>query len=289
MASSKVAPVLVPEAIDSLIICYEQGFWIRGIGFHKRTLDEAVSREVEILDRRERMPDSELDAHRPGKNLDESPEYFFSPSTFVKAGVHVALFKGDTFGLIIQTSRTIPAWCSGLSGHVMTEPGNDVNFSYPELKFNYNPSHQISGASSSEISSMLSRLYFDYVSNENSAVEKYDECVSPSGLPYNEGLFRYRKNHVKGIVVCEIPKSCYYAIKFCRLSKMNSLRFYKYNPIDQIQPVSRELVEKLATQYNPEKESISLLSQFSVATTASRLQQPTNDTTFDAKNRQFTS
>ncbi len=252
-AAGDTANVAVATYIDPMLLNYERGFWIRAIGADCTDVVTAIEREMLILDKRESISAARLVKHRPDVNVNRKSHYRYSPATFVKAGLPIGLFGADCpFSLIIQTSNKIPAWCSGLRGEVKTNDDGhgDVDFSASTLSFRYAADHQISGANSDEIAIMLSRLFRDSLANYT-PLELYDACLSGTYLPFNEGLLRYKRGDIKGLVVKPEPRSVSYALMFLKLCKLalEKVPFYEYDSRQGMKRISEQRVQELAAQH----------------------------------------
>lgn len=251
-ADPNTPPIEMPDDIDPLQMSYEEGFWIRVIGADANTIDRATDREVDILQRREGIKDKHLNGHYPHLNVEDRPEYYFSPATFVKKNIPINLFgMAGKFALVIQTPRAIPIWCSGLAGQVMTNEGSDIDFTARELAFNnYNRNHWVKERSSVEISAMLSRLIQGEIPRA-AAHECYDYCTNSLSFIYNEGLLRYKQEHISAIVVADSSKSAYFALQFCSALTLDDLPFCTYSSREGITHLSEDHVLALAEAYDP--------------------------------------
>ena len=243
-----------PEEIDPMVLAYQKGFWIRLLGAYCRTEEDGIKREIDILKKRESFSNEKLLEHNPEYDVDKNPELSYSPATYVKAGIPGGLF-GDGFGVVIQTERLIPAWCSGLNGDVKTDRGNDVNFKAQKLTFKYAEEHLSHNVMSIEIALMYYRLYEEYRSRDYSPKNRYETIVGkyPSVLPYNEGLFRYKKNDIKAIYLASNPKSAFYAVKLFNVLGRN-VPYCTYDSVGKILRIDKEEVLDLSKKYNPDEQ-----------------------------------
>jgi len=160
--------------------------------------------------------------------------------------------------VVIQTPRKIPAWCSGHAGEIVTDRGADISFTAKNLKFKYEDKYQLISATTAEIGLREIQLTTESIKRYFPGFDTYDLCkFGPSNPRYNEGLFRYRKEHIAALVIkMKNPASAFYALQFCRLAELPELPFIEYKR-GSIATLNSADVAALAAQFREDDHSTS--------------------------------
>jgi hypothetical protein len=187
---------VVPTEIDHL---FAEGFWIRTI--------QDLKKEIGILEEREKMP-KEVDLEKLRHSNEKIKNYTpYSPATFVKKGIPVALFDASSAGVMIKTKgRTIPYWYDGHNEQLT----RDMNYSKEKLD-NGQPSGQFWEIKESDIAKTLQKMKDNYINDmvlnvQEEGNDKYKifndkRFQRGCSFSWNEGLFRYKKEDIFAIYV----------------------------------------------------------------------------------------
>lgn len=271
LSASQTSSAITIPMLNAVDLAYEQGFWVRKVGAYGYTENEtAITREINILNKRETLSSEELSTHNPDNDVNANVGYYFSPATFVKKDIPTGLFGSEGFGVIIQTNKTIPLWCSGLVDEIMS--AEDINFSAKKLEFivgrnKYSEEHQCQNKTSNEIALQLQRLYEERIKHLYcKGRELYEHLTQPSRQPYNEGLFRYIKGEIIAFYVSANPSMAYYALKLREGLKSTQIPFYLYEERCRIQFISDDQVKALAATYDPAMHNNPLKRSFMLPT-----------------------
>jgi|GEM_PF-4476277 len=206
----------------------ERGCWIRKIS--------NIHRELLNLRKREGQSSEELAGYRPMEEGElRNPRYTpYSSATFVKGRLPVALFgSSEDFGVIIRPlKRRIDYW---YDGH-REELTRDFTFERGKKLTNGQRKGQYWKITENAILDKLQQQFDNYRENlPRSEMDKYDVILNNDLnnfiLPWNEGLLRYQKQDIVGILV--YPDSKNSARNALRLRKAldSGLLLYAYNPL----------------------------------------------------------
>lgn len=176
-----------------------QGVWLRTVSNPKQ--------EREILDKRKGLSPEQLRGYKAhNADTDAKSDYTnYSPATFVKSAIPVSVFGFNPPGVIIrQACRTIDYWYDGYREELTRNMSFDGDI--PLTHGAHATEHEHHQVKEHEMTGLLAKSYEYHTAwTKKKDSDRYAILESRPfycTMSWNEGLFRYQREDIIGIFVC---------------------------------------------------------------------------------------